>query len=178
MTEACKDQRKSRRCDTYSLVELDLWARRFGDIFSEILEQEKPEPLVEDLLEADVTGLLEVLLHDASDTEDQCKRILHLPGLPWVGQDDLLRCPGRRLTPALFHGHQVGDIGENRFEIRHLVQPAYRSSSKTNSACPTCLVQPSWKIAGYNVTLLVSALNTRPVWQVRHFDTIIRAAKS
>lgn len=40
--------------------------------------------------------------------------------LPGFGEDDFLARPGRWSRLALLHRHQVADIGENRFEVRHL----------------------------------------------------------
>jgi len=53
-------------------------------------------------------------------------------GLVWIwcvpgfGQDDLLARPGRGSRLALLHRHQVADIGEHRFEVRHLQPPSGR----------------------------------------------------
>lgn len=43
--------------------------------------------------------------------------------VPGFGQDDLLARPGRGSRLALLHRHQVADIGEHRFEVRHLQPP-------------------------------------------------------
>jgi len=41
--------------------------------------------------------------------------------VPRVRQDDFLARPGRRRGLGLLHRHQVADVGQHRFQIRHLV---------------------------------------------------------
>lgn len=50
-------------------------------------------------------------------TRHESSQLMWLPGF---GQDDFLARSGRWSRFALLHRHQITDIGEHRFEVRHL----------------------------------------------------------
>lgn len=69
------------------------------------------------------------------------KRLTDWIRLPGFGKDDFLARPGRWSRFALLHRHQVADIGENRFEVRHLRALWGRTESLT---VPEPAVRGTW----------------------------------